>query len=71
METATATKLLQIIVGLGGVVERQKGSHAFVRCGECTTVIPMHKGSDIATGTLRSIERDLAPCLGKDWLRKA
>lgn len=47
---------------------RQSGSHLVVRCKECQTVIPIHSG-DIAPGTLRSIERDLTPCLGKGWLR--
>ncbi len=44
---------------------RQRGSHLVVRCGACQTVIPLN-GGDIPIGTLRSIERDLEPCLGKD-----
>jgi len=31
--------------------------------------IAVHTG-DIPTGTLRKIERDLEPYLGKGWLRK-
>lgn len=55
-------------LGCGRV--RQRGSHVIVRCpGGCQTVIPMHRGQDVATGTLRSIERLLAPCLGEGWLR--
>ena len=29
---------------------------------------PFTKGEDIPRGTLRAIERDLEPCLGKGWL---
>ncbi len=47
---------------------RQTGSHLLVCCGTCQTVVPIH-GGDVPTGTLRSIERDLEPCLGKGWLR--
>jgi len=49
-------------------VVRQKGSHQIWRCDECQTVVPVHTG-DIPKGTLRSIERDLAPCLGPKWLQ--
>ena len=47
---------------------RQKGSHLRVECGKCRTTIPVHAGEDIKPGTLRQIERDLEPCLGKGWL---
>ncbi|MGD1014545.1 MAG: type II toxin-antitoxin system HicA family toxin [Acidimicrobiales bacterium] len=46
---------------------RQSGSHLIVRCGTCQTVVPIHSG-DIPVGTLKSIVRDLTPCIGKDWL---
>ena len=39
------------------------------RCGNCQTVVPVHAG-DLTPGTLRSIERDLGPCLGSKWLTK-
>jgi len=29
---------------------------------------PIHRGKDLPPGTLRAIERDLEPCLGKKWL---
>ncbi|MCA1845108.1 MAG: type II toxin-antitoxin system HicA family toxin [Actinobacteria bacterium] len=49
---------------------RQRGSHVIVRCpGGCQTVVPVHAGEDIPTGTLRAIERALEPCLGEGWLR--
>ena len=46
---------------------RQRGSHQICRCVNCQTVIPLHIG-DIPTGTPRSVERDLEPCLGPRWL---
>ena len=65
----TARDLLQILKSLGCVEVRQKGSHLTVRCGNYQTVVPVHKGEDIKAGTLRSIERAPAPCLGKGWLK--
>jgi predicted RNA binding protein YcfA (HicA-like mRNA interferase family) len=53
---------------LGCLEVRQSGSHVILRCGTCQTVVPKH-GGDIRPGTLRSIERDVEPCLGKGWLR--
>jgi predicted RNA binding protein YcfA (HicA-like mRNA interferase family) len=53
---------------LGCEEVRQSGSHVIVRCDDCQTVLPIHSGRDIPVGTLRSIERDLEPCLGKGWL---
>jgi predicted RNA binding protein YcfA (HicA-like mRNA interferase family) len=37
--------------------------------GDCQTVIPVH-GGDLKAGTLRSIERQLEPALGKGWLNR-
>ncbi len=51
----------------GGPAE---GPHVIVRCGRCSTVVPVHGGEDLAPGTLRAIERQLGPCLGKGWLRR-
>lgn len=65
----TARALRSLWKPFGCVEVRQKGSHLRVECGTCVTTIPVHKGEDIRPGTLRQIERDLAPCLGKDWLR--
>jgi predicted RNA binding protein YcfA (HicA-like mRNA interferase family) len=49
---------------------RQRGSHVIVRCpGGCQSVVPVHAGQDIPTGTLRAIERALERCLGEGWLR--
>ena len=64
----TARELRKILKAHGCVEVRQSGSHLFVRCDECTTVVVVKKGEDLRTGTLRAIERQLEACLGKDWL---
>ena len=66
----TARELRRILRQLGCVEVRQKGSHLVIRCGTCTTSVPVHKGQDIGRGLLRAIERELAPCLGEHWLRR-
>jgi predicted RNA binding protein YcfA (HicA-like mRNA interferase family) len=62
---------------LGGVMVRQAGSHrryvvtytdAAGAAAKVATTVPQHPG-DIPAGTLRAIERDLRPALGKEWLR--
>jgi predicted RNA binding protein YcfA (HicA-like mRNA interferase family) len=55
----------------GGQHVRTVGSHKRYRVtvGGITTstAVPQHPG-DIPTGTLRKIESDLAPALGRRWL---
>lgn len=62
---------------LGGTMARQVGSHrryvaTYTDAGgqqaKVSTTVAQHPG-DIPTGTLRAIERDLAPAFGPDWLR--
>jgi predicted RNA binding protein YcfA (HicA-like mRNA interferase family) len=62
---------------LGGMLVRQVGSHrryeliysgADGRRSTVATTVAQHPG-DIPAGTLRAIERDLEPGLGKGWLR--
>lgn len=66
----TGREILRLVEKLGCERLRQRGSHVIVRCpGGCQTVIPIHRGQDLPTGTLRSIERTLASCLGEGWLR--
>lgn len=49
----------------------QDGSHQKWRLHDGSTVIvPIHS-DDIPTGTLRSIERQGEPALGRMWLRRA
>ena len=68
-DQVTGRDLLRVLRGLGCVERRQRGSHVIVQCGTCQTVVPVHAGEDLGPGLLRAIERDLAPCLGQDWLR--
>jgi predicted RNA binding protein YcfA (HicA-like mRNA interferase family) len=63
--------MLNILTEHGCAVIRQKGSHVRVQCGTCHTTVPVHSGETLPIGTVRAIERDLEPCLGRKWLRKA
>lgn len=63
-------ELRKILKGLGCDEVRQSGSHLRVRFGACNTTIPVHPGEDLGKGLLRSIEKDLEPCLGKGWLKR-
>lgn len=65
----TTTELRKILRKYGCVEVNQEGSHLKVRCGTCQTTIVIHSG-DIPKGTLASIRRHLAPCLGEDWLTR-
>jgi Predicted periplasmic or secreted lipoprotein len=62
-------ELRRLLRALGCDEVRQTGSHLIVRCKTCQTVVPIHTG-DIPNGTLRNIERKLAPCLGEGWLQR-
>lgn len=64
----TGKDLLRLLQRLGCRKIRQRGSHVRVQCGKCWTTIPVHAGEDLGPGLLRSIQRDLDPCLGKEWL---
>lgn len=70
----TAREVLKAIrkaarrAGLDVSERSSKGSHRLVTVGTCRTTVAVHPG-DVPTGTLRSIERDLAPCLGERWMR--
>ncbi|HZS89528.1 MAG TPA: type II toxin-antitoxin system HicA family toxin [Chloroflexota bacterium] len=64
----TGKEMVRYIESLGGTVVRQRGSHVRVRCGTCSTTVPIHAGQDLPPGTLRAIVRDLEPCLGTGWL---
>lgn len=64
---------------LGGVFLRQVGSHrryaahftdAQGNAATAFTTVPQHAGEDIPVGTLKSIERALAPAFGEGWLTK-
>jgi predicted RNA binding protein YcfA (HicA-like mRNA interferase family) len=67
----TSAEVRRILRQLGCIEIRQRGSHLRVQCGSCFSTIPIHKGEDVPRGTLRAIERDLEPCLGKGWLSRS
>jgi len=65
------------IEALGGVQTRQRGSHRryAVKYTDTDganrtafTTVQQHPSHDIPLGTLRAIQRDLIPALGKGWL---
>lgn len=77
--TLTARQVIRRIEELGGYHVRTRGSHATyeaVKRDEHQRVVltaraqvPIHSG-DVAPGTLRSIQRQLAPVFGEGWLIK-
>lgn len=68
-----AREINQRIEQLGGHAVRQRGSHRVYRASSADgavtvqTVVPQHSG-DVPRGTLRAIERALAPAFGQGWL---
>jgi predicted RNA binding protein YcfA (HicA-like mRNA interferase family) len=51
--------MLAVLLRQGFSVVRQSGSHAVVRYGDGRwTTVPMHRGRDLAKGTLRQIMQD-------------
>jgi predicted RNA binding protein YcfA (HicA-like mRNA interferase family) len=69
-----AREVCRRIERLGGEYLRTRGAHRtyVIRYGErgrILTRVSIHPG-DIPPGTLRQIERDLAPIFGKGWLRR-
>lgn len=75
--TLTAREVVRRIEELGGYHVRTRGSHSTyeaVRVDELGAVlarawaqVPMH-GGDMAPGTVRAIQRQLAPVFGEGWL---
>ncbi len=67
----TGKQALKAAKKLGCKATRQKGSHVRVECpcGKHPTTVVVKQGEDLGPGLLRSIERDLEPCLGEGWLR--
>jgi predicted RNA binding protein YcfA (HicA-like mRNA interferase family) len=68
-KTFTGRALRALLKEKGCIETRQKGSHIRVECGGCVTTVADHSGETIPIGTLKKIERDLEPCLGKGWLK--
>jgi len=63
--------LIRILRSRGCEQIRQRGSHRIWKCGKCQTTDPGSDGESIPIGTLTSIQRHLAPCLGEGWLEEA
>ena len=60
LQLLTASKLERLILGLGFVKVRQKGSHAFYRHEDGrTTTIPHHSSKDLPRPLLRAILREI------------
>lgn len=57
----TAEKLIKILIKIGFVIVRIKGSHHFLFrvLDNKTTTIPIHRGEQIGQGLLRQILRDI------------
>jgi predicted RNA binding protein YcfA (HicA-like mRNA interferase family) len=66
----TGKDVLRQLRRMGCKEVRRRGSHVRVECGKCVTTVPVHAGHDLPPGTLRAIEHDLEPCLGKGWLTR-
>ena len=66
----TAKELIKILLRLGFVCKRQKGSHMFIehRDGR-TTVIPNHPGEQIDRGLLNKIIRQDIRLSQEDFLK--
>jgi predicted RNA binding protein YcfA (HicA-like mRNA interferase family) len=65
LPAVTGQEVLQALKRAGFVPLRQKGSHIYIRHPDGrSTVVPVHKGSDIDRGLLRKIIKDTE--LGKD-----
>ena len=59
LRAITASEMIAILERRGFVRIRQSGSHVVVRHADGRwTTVPMHKGRDLARGTLRQILRD-------------
>ncbi len=61
-------ELKRLFAKHGVTYVRTRGDHEVWTVGSCTTVVPAD--SEVAPGTLRQIEKHLAPCLGEGWLSK-
>jgi predicted RNA binding protein YcfA (HicA-like mRNA interferase family) len=67
----TPREVIHQLLKFGCIELRQKGSHKFYVCpnGCCNTSVSDHTG-DIKKGTLNGIRKDMAACLGNDWLTR-
>ena len=67
--TLSGKEVVAILKKAGFSIERQKGSHVFMRHADgCATVVPVHAGESIGPGLLSKILRDVE--MAKDDLLK-
>ncbi len=56
----SAHEMEQVLLSLGFVIVRQKGSHVFYRHPDGrTTTLPQHQGRDLARPLLREVLREI------------
>ncbi len=54
-----AEKVIKVLVKLGFIVVRQKGSHVILKHPDGrVTVVPVHRGEELGRGILREILKD-------------
>jgi predicted RNA binding protein YcfA (HicA-like mRNA interferase family) len=66
-------EVLRILEALGFEVRRITGSHHHMQLQRadktCRTSVPVHGNAALATGTLKSIYRQVSPCIPEDELK--
>ena len=69
LPSVTGKEVVSLLKKLGFIVERQRGSHVFLRHDDGrATVVPIHSGEAIGPGLLSKILRDVE--MTKDELLK-
>jgi predicted RNA binding protein YcfA (HicA-like mRNA interferase family) len=69
LPSLTGKEVVSLLKKLGFIVERQRGSHVFLRHDDGrATVVPIHSGEAIGPGLLSKILRDVE--MTKDELLK-
>lgn len=66
-------EVIKILQGFGFEIRRITGSHHHMRLQTedltCQTTVPVHGNTALSPGTLRSIYRQVSPCIAEDELR--
>jgi predicted RNA binding protein YcfA (HicA-like mRNA interferase family) len=69
LPSLTGKEVVSLLKKVGFIVERQRGSHIFLKHGDGrATVVPIHSGETIGPGLLSKILRDVE--MTKDDLLK-
>ncbi len=60
LPSLTGREIISILKKAGFIVERQKGSHVFMKHSDGrATVVPVHSGETVGSGLLSKILRDV------------